>query len=521
VKKSRSLFLLPLLGFLHTVYKHNTCTMNSTSFTNMSNLFEGDGLFSSSVLTTSIVTGLLVTVAYLFSIKFSVESSNSNKKRLVPMSPDSMFVNISRFSNQKSPMLILETAQKMGKWTYRASLPGKSPVFVGDPDLVKEILLDKASDKPREVYKILEGTKSKTMFTSSNADPYMKAVRKSTAHAFSSREVGRMNEVATKYVNEWLDGRLKRLAEEKEPFVPTTEFNRITFKVICEAAFEYMATDEEFDWFEHHAKLDLTEFILKQPTDPIRQKFWFLYRDARKARESSNLLLDFAGKVLESYRQKPLNERSTNNTLIKILHDNPAIKTEHERRSEIKDWLIAGHDTTGYSLANITVLVAKHPEVQKKLRKEIVEASSTDDCDYFKKVIKETMRVMPTAAGGSIRVTGRDFFVKDDGTYIPKGTVCFFNQYLMNHNPAVYGQTVDKFIPERWDDPTDEMKVAMAPFAVGTRNCPGQSLAMAEINNTFPRLLAKYDLELVDEGDKTYFLTLKYEGSKVLAKMLE
>jgi cytochrome P450 len=431
-----------------------------------------------------------------------------------------MFTNIRNFSHHKSPMLILETAKKMDAWTYRLSIPGMKACIVGHHEVTREIFLDKLTDKPRLIYKNLEGTKTKTMFTSANSDPYMKAVRKTTAHAFSSREVGRMNDVATKYVNEWLNGRLANLVERQEAFDPAVEFNRITFKVICESAFEYIATDDEFDFFEHHSMWDLTEHALRQSNNPFRKACWFLFPEARKGRQSSDALLEFSGRVLEAYRQKPLSERSTNNTLIKILHDNPAIETEHQRRSEIKDWLVAGHDTTGYSLANMTVLVAKHPQVQDKLRKEIAKSSSTDDCEYFKKVTKETLRVMPTAAGGSVRITGRDFQVKETGEIIPKGTVTFHNQYLMNHNPSVYGPDADKFIPERWDHPTEEMKAAIMPFAVGTRNCPGQSLAMAEINNTFPRLLSKYHLEVVDEGYKTYFLTLKFKGSKILATKL-
>ena len=442
----------------------------------------------------------------------------------MPLSPDSLFTCVHKMSDEKSPMLILETARDLDEWTYRMNIPGTPKCIVGHHDVTRQIFMDKSTDKPREIYGNLQGTKSKTMFTSSNADPYMKAIRKSTAHAFSSREVGRMNDVATKYVNEWLDSRLADVVERPEPFDPAVEFNRITFKVICEAAFEYMATDEEYEFFEHHAYWDLVEHALRQATNPIRKTLWFLFPEARKGRRSSDAILDFAGRVLDAYRRKPLEERSTNNSLIKILHDNEAILTEHQRRSEIKDWLVAGHDTTGYSLAIMTVLVAKNRQVQDKLRREIAASSSSPasvvNNDYFKKVIKETQRVMPTAAGGSIRITGRDFQIEETGEIIPKGTITFHNQYLMNHNPNVFGSDANEFRPERWDDPTDDMKASSMPFAVGTRNCPGQSLALAEIYNSFPRLLTKYQLEVVEEGTKTYFLTLKYAGSKILAKNL-
>lgn len=380
--------------------------------------------------------------------------------------------------------------------------------------------MDKLSDKHSATYQKLAGPKPKSMVVSVNADPYTKAVRKSAAHAFSSREVGRMNKISTKYVDEWLDGRLAMLVEKEEPFDPAVEFNRITFKVICEAAFEYVPTDEEFESFQHHLHVFLTEHLMKQSINPIRKTFWFLYPAAREARESLEALLQFSGTILQSYRNKPQGERSANSTLIKILHDLPAIESELQRRSEVLDWIITGYDTVGYTLANMAVLVSKNPNIQDKLRKELSKVSSPEGCDYFKNVVKESSRVMPTAAGGSLRVTGRDFTIKETGEIIPKGTICFTNQYIMNHNPSVYGRDVDDFIPERWNFPTEEMTHALAPFSLGTRCCPGQALAMAEINNILPRLLSKYNLEVVEEGTKSYFLILKFQGSKILAKQL-
>ena len=40
-------------------------------------------------------------------------------------------------------MMVLETAQKMGSWTYRVNIPGVNPCFVGHHDLAREILMDK------------------------------------------------------------------------------------------------------------------------------------------------------------------------------------------------------------------------------------------------------------------------------------------------------------------------------------------------------------------------------------------
>jgi len=195
------------------------------------------------------------------------------------------------------------------------------------------------------------------------------------------------------------------------------------------------------------------------------------------------------------------------------------------------NYVFDSHDTTGYSLANTLTLLAKHPACQTKLREELVKHRgpnadndakniSADDCDYFRHVIKESMRVMPVAAGGSGRTTAKEYISPDGSNKVfPAGAICFVNQYLTNHNEAVF-ENPDAFYPERWENPNEEMKFAMSPFALGSRACPGQPLAMAEINSVLPRLLTRYSFELVDEGKKEYFLTLKYQGTRLKAKKL-
>ena len=445
--------------------------------------------------------------------------SSRSSVPLVPRAPVSMWQAMQGMGGDENPFWVLSVAQSMGAWNFRVFLPVGPMHIIGECNLVRAMLQDPASDKPRHVYQHFEGMGGKTMFTSSNKDPYCKAMRKATAHAFSNHQVGRMNQVARTRVAEWMTDRLDQFAQRGEAFDPSYELNLITFRVICEAAFEYHGTEQEFQTFEHWAELAAREFIGKAPMNPLRRIFGRFLPDIRAARSASLALVDFAGKVLDAYRQKP--DKSAQKTLIKILNDSQAVATEKQRKAEIKDWLVAGHDTTGYSLSSILVLLAKYPAVQSKLRRALTNADyeyNPQECDYFRHVVKECMRVMPVAAGGSGRVTGKDYLTAD-GKMIRQGSTCFFNQYLMNHNPNVYDEP-DEFRPERWESPTEAMKTAMAPFALGSRACPGQSLATAEINSLLPRILAKYSFDLVDEGKKQYFLTLKFKGARVKATKL-
>jgi len=455
----------------------------------------------------------------IFSIIFFTKSKKNNDGRSIPMAPAGIFETIAGQTSKDAPFFLLKMARTLGKYNFWLNIPGIKIYMIADYKLARRILQDKTTDKPRAVYKKFQGTMSKTLFTSEKND-YQKSIRKSTAHAFSRKEVARMNDVAKKYVNEWMNSTVQDYAESGEIFNPGYEFNRITFKVICEAAFEYDGSDKEFEDFEYHADVANREFMVKSAVNPFRNAFGNFIPSYREALHSSEMLLAFSGRVLEAYRKNP--NKSDKNTIIKILEANKSIENDRQRCSEIFIWLTGGHDTTGYTLSNTATLLAKHPAVQTKLREELLTATKgeSEGCEYFQCVVKESMRLMPVAASGGGRVTGREFRL-DDGTVLPKGSVCFMNEFIAGRNENIY-KDPDSFIPERWTCPTQEMKDAFSyiPFMAGLRSCPGQALAMAEINSILPKLVREYSLELVDEGKPDYFLTLKYEGTRLRLKKL-
>ncbi len=68
--------------------------------------------------------------------------------------------------------------------------------------------------------------------------------------------------------------------------------------------------------------------------------------------------------------------------------------------------VLAGMDTTANSLARVLQLLAEHPDVQEKLREEVISAAETEDIDgtidfdklmdglpYMDAVCRETLRV--------------------------------------------------------------------------------------------------------------------------------
>merc|ERR1739842_254510 len=134
----------------------------------------------------------------------------------------------------------------------------------------------------------------------------------------------------------------------------------------------------------------------------------------------------------------------------------------------------------------------------------------------LRNVVREVMRLYPVAAAGSARVIGKDFETPQ-GYILPKGSLVFMPYFVAHRNKEVFGDDADSFIPSRWENPSEEMNKAFLPFAAGKQNCIGQSLAMAEMLNIVPRIIAEFELELVDEGIIEYFVTLKPRNVMVKA----
>jgi len=465
----------------------------------------------------------------------------------LPSAPCSMQEAIQGFAGADGPFFLLRLARTMGRSSFRIPLPvlrRQGAYIVGDPDLTRAILQDAKTDKPLHIYRSFEGISGrKIMFTSRNTDPYLRKMRKSTAHAFSRHQVGRMKTVADQVADQWMNERLAHMAETNTSFDPAYEMNRITFYVICEAGFEYTdLSDQEFAHFSHHIEIALREFTFKQSTNPLRRFLWKLLPGVREALASSEETMVFSRKLLQEYKKKQKEgSASEENTLIKLMVDSIGghgsdddADDDEQIAAEVVSWLTAGHDTTGYSLGNALVLLAKHPKVQTKLRHELAANTGSGEspperlAPYFRHFLRELARFLPVAAMGSIRTTGRDWTTKD-GYLLPAGAVCFLPQYVLHRNRQVFGPTVDEFDPDRWlminDNgknaaPASAMLDSVVQFSLGSRNCPGQALAMTEIQSLLPKLLAKYEFRLEDEGHLDYFLTLKYVNAKLKARKL-
>eukprot|EP00977_Amphora_coffeiformis_P011961 scaffold2917_cov191-Amphora_coffeaeformis.AAC.54 len=435
-------------------------------------------------------------------------------QRRPPPAPASTLETVQAIAGPNAPWFLLDLARGMNVPVFRLPIPMPlAGVYViTTAKLQRQVLSDKDAEKPSFIYRAFAAPGyPEGIFTRKTSDPIWKSVRKGTAHAFSKNEVGRMNAICARRVNNWIEERLERFIERNETFDPSHEMIFMTFSTIMEAAFEYEATYEEFNQYTKNAETFLVEFGFRHIANPFRRCLGWFFSGYRQAMHAANENFSFLKRVLDAYRSNP--KKSDSNTLIKLILQ--ATDTESQALSEMGTFIAGGFDTTGFTLSTTLVLLAKHPEIVAKAREEQRKVGPSQITEYLRCIIKESRRFLSVAAMGASRQYSVP--VKLGPYQIPAGAALFMPQILPHRDANVYAPDPDTFRPERWLKATDDMNESLVSFAVGPRNCIGQSLAIAELESVLPRLLLAYDFTLEEEGKLEYFLTLKFRGSRLNA----
>ncbi|TID24813.1 cytochrome P450 alkane hydroxylase [Venturia nashicola] len=201
-----------------------------------------------------------------------------------------------------------------------------------------------------------------------------------------------------------------------------------------------------------------------------------------------------------------------------------AVKTRDALRGQTINILAAGRDTTAGLLSWVFFLLVRHPLVLLNIRREIHQATSNGEAitrtmlrnmTYLQHALKEALRLFPTVPLNT-RTALRDTILPlgggPDGAsplLIPKGGNVAFGVYTMHRRPDLYGLDAEIFRPERWDDPDLPLKKDKSlerwgylPFNGGPRVCLGMDFAMVEAAFVVVKLLQRYSIIEIAEGEK-------------------
>ncbi|KAI0697071.1 cytochrome P450 [Cerioporus squamosus] len=201
--------------------------------------------------------------------------------------------------------------------------------------------------------------------------------------------------------------------------------------------------------------------------------------------------------------------------------------SNEELIAQVSTFILAGMDTTSNATSRLLHLLAINPDVQQKLRDEILEAQAGQevsydqvmDLPYLDAVTRETLRLYGPV-GKLSRVSTQDTVLPLhepirglDGTlitelHVPKGTVAMLNLWACNTNKALWGEDAYEWKPERWLEPLpralDEARIPgvysnLMSFFGGGRGCIGFKYAQLELKVVLSVLLANFKFEPTDK----------------------
>ncbi|XP_034049007.1 cytochrome P450 27C1 [Thalassophryne amazonica] len=170
--------------------------------------------------------------------------------------------------------------------------------------------------------------------------------------------------------------------------------------------------------------------------------------------------------------------------------------------ANVTEMLLAGVDTTSFTLSWASYLLARHPHIQQEIFMEVMRtlgpervptADDIPDLPLIRGLVKETLRLFPVLPGNG-RITQDDLVV--GGYFIPKGTQLALCHYSTSLDEECFVHASD-FRPERWvrKHTVDHVEnFGSIPFGYGIRSCIGKRIAELEMHLAVTRLIQKFHI---------------------------
>jgi cytochrome P450 len=224
----------------------------------------------------------------------------------------------------------------------------------------------------------------------------------------------------------------------------------------------------------------------------------------RVAVQAQNKAIDEITKLVVERMERVMaegahNEDATSNLLLHMLGTGSMSTTSiiHNTVS----LLVAGIDSTSYTLLFTLHCIGQNPQVQEDLKKEIDSVWNGEDpltvpdlgkMKLLSSCIREAQRLYP-AAPFNARLTKKDLVLS--GHHVPSGSTVLMPFYAMGRMKE-YFDNPEVFDPYRWMRAERGIeRFASLPFGFGARMCIGKRIAEMQLKMSTAYLLKNFKLE--------------------------
>ncbi|MGW4847049.1 cytochrome P450 [Nocardia brasiliensis] len=246
--------------------------------------------------------------------------------------------------------------------------------------------------------------------------------------------------------------------------------------------------------------------VFKRATAPLGLLSRLPTRDNRVFEGAGEHVQHVIRRIIAEYRQQDFQNDDVMSLLLQLRAENGELLSEQELLDHVVTLFVGGIENTSATLSNALLMIAQHPDVQRRLQDEIdstLERGSPKWDDIARlpvtnQIVTETLRLYPTV-WITTRITTRTADL--DGHTIPKGAIVIVSPYLI-HRRADLFEEPDSFDLLRWnrDAGTVLPRGSLIPFLAGARKCIADSFAIAEITLAIATIVADWHLSPASHG---------------------
>ncbi|XP_065082619.1 probable cytochrome P450 28d1 [Ochlerotatus camptorhynchus] len=174
-------------------------------------------------------------------------------------------------------------------------------------------------------------------------------------------------------------------------------------------------------------------------------------------------------------------------------------------------FFLDGNETSSATLTLTLYEVAKQPDIQKRLREELLKASNEDGtiaCDalselpYLEQVFSESLRLWPPVTFMSKVCTDRIELELTANRRVPieRGTCAIISNWSLHRDPTYYEDPLtfnpDRFAPEKGGIYPYREKGCYMPFGDGPRQCLGMRFGRMQVKRGIFEIIRNFEISV-------------------------